>query len=177
MPASRLVRPSAEFKESFLEALREYHEESHYLFYDYNYVAGNFEKFINDLATEKGTPHKEYQDWAEPVPETVLWLVKDGHYIGTVEIRHRLNWHLEKLGGNIHFTIRPSMRGRGFGKKILQKALPYAANLGMDKALITVSPDNSAANRIVEFAGGKFEDETPETGRFPARYRYWIDCT
>ncbi len=177
MPAAKLVRPDTELKESFLEALKEYHQEGRYLCYDYNRTATHFNDFIETLHAEKDHSHKHYQDWVEPVPETVLWLVKDATYIGTVEIRHRLNWHLEKWGGHIHFCIRPSLRGQGFGKKILQKAIPCINFLGIDKALITINPGNKAAIRIIEFVGGVFEDETSETERFPARLRYWIDCT
>jgi predicted acetyltransferase len=177
MPASKLVRPDIEIKESFLEALDEYHREGRYKYCERGRISTDFEDFVKKLRTDRGYPHKPYQDWVEPVPETVLWMVKEGHYIGTVDIRHRLNWHLEKWGGHLHFVIRPSMRGCGFGKKILQKAMPYATYLGVDTALVTVDPKNKAAIRIIEFCGGKFEDETPETEKFPARRRYWLDCT
>ncbi len=177
MPASKLVRPSAEYKESFLEALEEYHEEGRREYYDLGKLRNDFDSFVDMLRTEKGNPHKPYQDWVEPVPETVLWLVKDGEYLGTVDIRHRLNWHLEKMGGHIHFIIRPSMRGKGFGKKILQKAIPFANYLGIDRALITVDPEDKTSIRVIEFCGGILEDELPATEKFPARKRYWLDCT
>ncbi len=177
MPAAKLVRPSVEFRDSFLEALKEYHKEGLYTCYDYKRIAEDFEEFVKILRANKGYPHKNYQEWVEPVPETVLWLVKDGHYIGTVDIRHRINWHLERWGGHIHFDIRPSMKGLGFGKKILQKALPFVNYLGIDRALVTVDPENRPAIRIIEFAGGVLKDETPKTDRFPNRLRYWIDCT
>ncbi|MEM6811507.1 MAG: GNAT family N-acetyltransferase [Pseudomonadota bacterium] len=177
MSASKLIRPSANYKNSYLEALKEYHEEGRYLHQDINLLNADFESFIKELRAEKGYPHQPYQDWVEPVPETVVWLVKDENYIGTVDIRHRLNWHLEKWGGHIHFNIRPSMRGKGFGKKILQKALPIVNYLGIDRALITLPPEDKAAIHIVESCGGEFEDETCATDRFPAMRRYWINCT
>jgi predicted acetyltransferase len=120
--------------------------------------------------------HKPYEAWVEPVPETILWYVKDDHYIGNLNIRHRLNWHLEKWGGHINFVVRPSMRGKGFGKKLLQKGLPCACYLGIDRALITVPVGHNATEHMVKLCGGTFEDETPETSQFPARRRYWIGC-
>lgn len=177
MTASRLVRPSVEYKDSYLAALDEFHKEGRYKYQDIHALRADFEKFVKELNTERGYPHQPYQDWVEPVPETVVWLVKDGEYIGTVDIRHRLNWHLEKWGGHVHFTIRPSMRGKGFGKKILQKAIPIINYIGIDKALITADPDDKAAIDVIETCGGKFEDELPETDKFPARKRYWLDCT
>lgn len=177
MSASKLVRPSVDFKESFLEALQEYHKEGRYLYNDFGQLRNDFDAFIKALRAEKGYPHQPYQEWVEPVPETVTWLVKDYDYLGTVDIRHRLNWHLEKWGGHIHFIIRPSMRGLGFGKKILLKAMPIANYLGIEHALLTIEPDNIAAIRIIESCGGVFQDETAATDQFPARKRYLLDCT
>jgi len=177
MSASKLVRPSSDYKDSYLTALAEYHSEGRYMYCNIPVLRGDFESYITALRAERGYPHQPYQEWVEPVPETVTWLVKDNQYIGTVDIRHRLNWHLEKWGGHIHFIIRPSMRGKGFGKKILLKAIPIANYLGINKALLTVEPDNHVAIKVIEDCGGKFEDELSETGQFPARKRYWLDCT
>lgn len=177
MSASKLVRPAIDYKDSFLTALAEYHEEGRYLYQDIPHLKEDFPTFLEALRAERGYPHQPYQDWVEPVPETILWLVKDDEYLGSVDIRHRLNWHLEKWGGHLHFIVRPSLRGKGFGKKILLKALPFANYLGIERALITVDPANDSARRVVESCGGVFEDETPETEQFPARRRYWIDCS
>ena len=177
MTASKLIRPTEEFKDDYLEALEEYHKEGRYLYQNIDTLKADFKKFIKELRTDKGYPHQPYQDWVDPVPETVVWLVKDNQYIGTVDIRHRLNWHLEKWGGHIHFNIRPSMRGKGFGVKMLKKAMPIINYLGIDKALITIEPDNKAGIHIVEACGAVFEDETAATDKFPAMRRYWLDCT
>lgn len=177
MSASKLVRPSAEYKESFLAALEEYHEEGRCLYYDLLKIRQDFDAFVETLRAERGQPHQPYQEWVAPVPETVTWFVKDDQYLGSLEIRHRLNWHLERWGGHMHFIIRPSMRGSGFGKKILLKGLPIANYLGIEKALVTIAPDNGAAIRVVESCGGVFGDEMPETDEFPARLRYWLDCS
>lgn len=177
MSASKLVRPSAEYKDSYLEALAEYHEEGRYLYKDISALELNFESYVEELRADRGYAHQPYQEWVESVPETVTWLVKDDLFIGSLELRHRLNWHLEKWGGHIHFTIRPSMRGNGFGRKILLKAIPIANYLGIDEALITINPKSEAAHRILKTVGAKFQDEIPGTDEFPARSRYWLDCT
>ncbi len=177
MSASKLVKPSAEYKDSYLESIREFQEEGRYTFLKIEYIEKDFEQFIEDINTGKRHLHKPYADWVEPVPETILWLVKEDQYIGTFNIRHRLNWHLEKWGGHINFLIRPSMRGKGFAKKILHKGMPFACHFGIDRALITIDPENEAAIKIVEFCGGEFEDELPETDQFPPRRRYWLDCS
>lgn len=177
MSASKLVKPALEYKDSYLESIAEFHAEGRYKFLDEHEISENFEQFIGELNDGKRHLHKPYADWVEPVPETVLWMVKDDKYIGSFNIRHRLNWHLEKWGGHINFVIRPSMRGKGFGKKILQKGMPIANYLGIERALITIAPDNELICRIVEFLGAEFQDEIPATQQFPARKRYWLDCT
>ena len=176
MSASKLVKPHVEYKDSFLEALDEFHAEGRYQFLDRAELDKNFATFVDDINSDRRHLHKPYADWVEPVPETILWMVKNDKYIGTFNIRHRLNWHLEKWGGHINFVIRPSMRGKGFGKKILQKGMPYICHFGIDRALITVSPDNKGGIKIIEFCGAKYEDDSPETDKFPARKRYWLDC-
>lgn len=177
MSASKLVKPSVEYKESYFEALEEFHQEGRYTFLSAEKLDPIFEQFTDDLNNGKRHLHKPYPDWVEPVPETVLWLVKENKFIGTFNIRHRLNWHLEKWGGHINFIIRPSMRNKGFGKKILQKGIPFIGYFGIERALITVAPDNVAAIKIIEFCGAEFQDETPKTDQFPARKRYWLDCS
>lgn len=176
MSASKLVKPDREYKDSYLEAMREFQAENRYSHINLDELSASFDSYIDALNAGKGYIHKPFQDWMEKVPETTLWLEKDGKYIGTITVRHRLNWHLEKWGGHINFIVRPSMRDKGYGKKLLQKAIPCICYLGLEKALLTVAPDNAAALRVVEFCGGKFEDETPATEQFPAMRRYWLDC-
>ena len=177
MSASKLVKPSVDYKDSFLEAMREFQEEGRYKFLGLDDLERNFEQFVEDLNESRRHLHLPYEDWVEPVPETVLWLVKEKEFIGTFNLRHRLNWHLEKWGGHVNYTIRPSKRGKGFGKKILRKAVPCINYLGVDKVLITIDPECEASSQTVEAAGAVFQDETQATEQFPARKRYWLDCT
>lgn len=177
MSAAKLEKPDIIYKNSCLEALQELHEEGLYTYVNLNEIKKDFEGFIKKVNNGKKDLLKPYPDWAEPVLETALWLVKEHEVIGSLNIRHRLNWHLEKSGGHVHFIIRPSMRSKGFGKKILQKAIPYIAHHGVENALLTVDPKNAPANRIVQFCGGKLQDTLPETDKFPSRNRYWLDCT
>ncbi|MFN3701408.1 MAG: GNAT family N-acetyltransferase [Alphaproteobacteria bacterium] len=176
MSASKLVKPAVEYKASYLEALKEFQAEGRYSFLDIDEVSADFETFIDHVNEGKRHLHKPYADWVEPVTESVFWLVKDEVFIGTFNVRHRLNWHLDKWGGHINFVIRPSMRGKGFGRKILQKGMPYACYLGIDRALMTIDPKNVAAIRIAEHCGAELENETSASDKFPARLRYWLDC-
>lgn len=172
MSASYLTRPDAEFRDSYLEALDEYHAAGQFLHLAPS--AAGFEPFLQSRLSENGTDHNPLPDWAEPVKETILWLVKEQTYIGECAIRHRINWHLEKWGGHYFYTIRPSMRGKGFGKKLMLKSIPVMNSFGIERALITADPDNPASTHIIESCGGEFFEETPCTDQFPARRKYWL---
>jgi predicted acetyltransferase len=177
MSASKLVKPDVIYKDSFIEAIKEFHAEGRYLFLNITDLEKDFEGFIKNINSKKKHLHKPFQDWADPVPESIVWMVKEHKFIGSLTVRHRLNWHLEKWGGHLNFIIRPSMRNKGFGKKLLQKAIPAVAHLGIEKALLTVAPENNIAVRVIEFCGGKLENETSATDKFPARKRFWLNCT
>lgn len=177
MSASKLIKPIIDVKDSYIEALKEYHAEKRYLDKDIAKISSDFDTYVELLHQNRGHPERSFETWVEEVPQHIFWMVKDNEYFGTLNIRTRLNWHLERYGGNITFTIRPSKRHMGFGKKILQKGLPIAHALGLDKALMTITHENEAAKRIAEFCGAEFEDNSPQTEHFPACDRYWIDCS
>lgn len=174
MSASKLDKPSLIYKDSFLEALQEFHAEGRFLNVQQEQTRENFNGFLKKMSNRAGPMHKPFDDWVEPVPEFELWLVKNHDYIGSVQIRHRLNWHLEKWGGHVNFFIRPSMRNKGFGKKILQKAIPYILHVGIERALLTCAPDNISAQKVIDFSGGVYHDTLPQTDKFPTRARYWL---
>lgn len=176
MTASKLIKPSADYKESYLAALAEYQAEGLDKHLNPKTLRHEFDEFIDDRLHTRSHSFDSFPDWVEVVPETELWLIKNDEYLGTIEIRHRLNWHLEKWGGHISFIIRPSKRDIGYGRKILSKAIPYAEAIGIDNALLTVQPNNAKALHIVEKCGGVFEDEHEKTERFPARKRFWLNC-
>ena len=55
------------------------------------------------------------------VPSTTLVAKrrKDGRIVAMISIRHRLNHKLLKSGGNIGYSVRPSERRKGYGKKMV----------------------------------------------------------
>ena len=57
---------------------------------------------------------------SEQVPQTMYWLYVDGVPVGIGKLRDHLNDNLKRIGGHIGYTIRPSERGKGYGKAILK---------------------------------------------------------
>ena len=172
----KLVLPSIEYKESFLEALDEFkkaqkeHIENS-LVKRYGESA-NLDEFIKKLLGEaEGTFLPEGY-----VPHTVYWLVDGKKWLGWLDIRHRLNKHLEEVGGHIGYAIRPSERGKGYGNKILELALPEAKKLGIADVRITCNVDNIPSAKVIEKNGGVFEN-TAIADDGVVRRRYWIHLT
>lgn len=102
------------------------------------------------------------------VPSTFLWLVNDDEFLGRLSIRHRLTPYLLELGGSIGYYVRRSARGRGYASEMLRRALPVAADLGIEKVLITCDHDNVGSRRVIEKNGGVLED------RRGAKLRFWV---
>ena len=110
------------------------------------------------------------------VPETIYWLVRDGRQIiGTTGLRHRLTLALRDVGGHIGYTVRPSMRGKGYGTLMLALALDKARQLGLGRALITCDRANIASARVIRKNGGVLASESPSAGDGVMKQRYWID--
>jgi uncharacterized protein (TIGR03083 family) len=116
-------------------------------------------------------------DPATPLPagfvhDTRLWLVDFGTpaptYLGRISIRHELTDFLRTVGGHIGYVIRPSARGRGLGTRMLAEALPVAAGLGIDPALITCDDDNIASAKVILANGGA--EDLP----FERKRRFWV---
>lgn len=102
------------------------------------------------------------------VPATQLWWVDGDEYLGRLSIRHSLTPWLLEFGGHIGYSVRPSARRRGHATAMLAAALPVANRLGIDPVLVTCDDTNVASRRVIEAAGGVFEDQRGE------KLRYWI---
>ncbi len=168
-----LIRPSIQYNDSFLRAVHEFEQEGPYgrhLPFPIPAVETDFHRYLQRLSeVERGENlPKDF------VPQSDYWLVEGKEYIGKVTIRHRLNEHLRQIGGHIGYEMRPSVRGRGYGTKILGLALPYAKQLGIEKALLTCDETNLPSRKIIERNGGILENTVSNPGGGPDKMRFWI---
>lgn len=102
------------------------------------------------------------------VPQTTLWWVRGDHYYGRLSMRHRLTPGLLEVGGHIGYAVRPSARRQGHATAMLRAALPFARELGINRALITCDASNEGSRRVIEHNGGVLED------RRVAKLRFWV---
>jgi predicted acetyltransferase len=124
------------------------------------------------------------------VGETTLWLVDGDDYIGRIAIRHALTPLLAAIGGHIGYDVRPSRRRQGHATRMLRLALPMAARLAIDPALITCDESNLASRKVIEACGGQPATDPVDMATAlahasePARAalavpqrRYWVPTT
>ncbi|MEO3787669.1 GNAT family N-acetyltransferase [Actinocorallia sp. B10E7] len=92
------------------------------------------------------------------VAGTELWwcrLSEQGQasYVGRASIRHHVVPLNRRWGGNLWWSVRPSLRGRGLGTQLLQEVLPLLAGHGINEPTITVLQDDVARRRALAKAG------------------------
>ncbi|MEV6633076.1 GNAT family N-acetyltransferase [Actinoplanes sp. NPDC051470] len=128
-----------------------------------------FARFVQRL-------HDEDNPDIEPEPgrvNTTYWWITDGDTVlGGISLRRELNDFLLEQGGNIGYGVRPSARGRGLAGWALREVLGKARDLGLTRALVTCHVTNDASRRVIERAGGVFEDI--RDGRLGPTRRYWF---
>ena len=173
-----LVQPSAEYKDSFIEAVKEFQNDADYTHRNKWYRAllipeleKDFDAFIEgERRARLGNLPAKYD-----VPRDEYWLVDGGEFIGRLTVRHRLNERLMVIGGHIGFDIRPDRRGQGYGNTMLELALPKAKELGLKRVLLTCDTRNIASRKIIEKYGGVLENQIPNPEMGHDALRYWID--
>ncbi len=167
----KLIKPSIEYRDTFIEGLKEYKQEGGFPTVDSEERRIHFKEYVERLGRE----FKEGYGDTEKIHLEHLWLVDRDTYIGTLLLRHQLNEDLLNIGGNITYEIRPTQRNKGYGKKILELALPEAKSRGLEKVLVTCDEDNIASKKIIELNGGIEDAYYFKEGMRVKKLRYWID--
>lgn len=174
---TRLVVPDVRLRDSLVETIADFGDE---------FIHGSgfwvFEGGRVDTSPE-GLPAAvrtllEYADPAHPLPDGMvhcdhLWVTDDDpeQVIGFLALRHSLNDFLLEEGGHIGYSIRPARRGQGHAARALGLALDRAAELGIERALVTCDDDNEASRRTIERNGGVYEYTRK------GKLRYWIETS
>lgn len=182
-----LELPDVRYEGSFLEGAAEFAGEKRLdstyaraLGYDLQALRRDFRTYVWDLKRLGEKSEHGYVD-------IVHWLIDRGEYIGQASVRPDLATpYLITYGGHIGYSIRPTRRGRKYGKRILKLALEKSRRVGLDRVLVTCDADNLASKRIIESNGGQFETamkmdshirrmEGREGVADLDKLRYWID--
>lgn len=99
----------------------------------------------------------------------------DNKVVGMVNVRHYFNDYLEKYGGHIGYSVRPSERRKGYATEQLRQALIYCKEeLGLTRVLITCYATNEASRKTIVSQGGVYDGTVREPDENKALERYWI---
>ncbi|MNJ73270.1 Acetyltransferase (GNAT) family protein [compost metagenome] len=103
------------------------------------------------------------------MPQTIYWLYVDDRPVAYGKLRHQLNESLLMYGGHIGYIVRPTERGKGFGKLFLSKMIEEANKRSVDKLLITCDETNERSRKVIEKNRGQLDSITNGI------CRYWIE--
>lgn len=166
----KLVKPTVKYKDTFIEGMLEFKETGEDILFAIlkeHSVADSYIDLIKKK--ERGESLSKGQ-----TPFSTFWLIDKEEFIGRVRIQHTLTKKIRTIEGQIGYTIRPSKRKNGYGKKILALALSKCRELGMDKVLVTCDETNIASKKIIEVSGGIFEKANEQGKGKPKKLLYWI---
>ena len=165
----QLLPPTTAVHASFLAALEEYQAEGRYQDLDEALLrdAAAFAQYVAQLCAQALPDTPRPEGW---VSATTLWWIDD-EYVGRLSIRHSLTDGLRRVGGHIGYEVRPSARGCGHATQMLAAALPIAAALGIDPALVTCDAANIVSRRVIERNGGQLADEDD------GELHFWVPTT
>ncbi|AZK47926.1 GNAT family N-acetyltransferase [Paenibacillus lentus] len=102
------------------------------------------------------------------VPETIYWLYVDDRPVAYGKLRHQLNESLLMYGGHVGYIVRPTERGKGYGKLVLSKMIEQATKRGIYELLITCDEINEPSRKVIERNAGELDSITNGI------CRYWI---
>lgn len=171
-----LVPPDTSLAATWAEAIAEFHAAGE----QHIHRAGLWE-FDSLDTTEAGcravvehllTQADPRTDVGDKVHCSYFWIVEgegaDRELVGFLALRHSLNAWLLEEGGHIGYGVRPSRRRQGHASRALRLSLAAAADLGLDRVLVTCDEDNVGSRTTIERCGGVYEDTRN------GKRRYWL---
>ena len=149
-PQLKLIKPDPSFLTEYLDACRETWGKVHnpYILHD----PAEFDQW-------KKTIFLDYENQANGiglpagyVPSVTLWILCDGHYAGTVNLRRKLTPALADYGGHAGLFIRKSMQGKGLAKRVNPLILDEMHKMGVSPVLMTCTDSNRPSFHVLFFS-------------------------
>ena len=115
----------------------------------YGIEYSDFKKYLKKQIDRKSAKLNDKQT------PTLVYICYLGDYpVGDICIRTKLNQFWRDSSGNISFKIRPSLRNKGHGRRMLELALDRCKKLGMQEVLLQCNNKNTPAKRVIENNSG-----------------------
>ncbi len=155
---SILVRPTAAFRESYLDALREGFNGPNGVPLSSEKIAAiaeNFDAYLADLDKDSQSTFEEAGRTLPCVPNNTFWLVDGAGFVAAASIRARIDTHtLAHFGGHVGYGVRPSMHRRGYGTRLFAEALKICRGMGIGIVRVSCAEENTGSRRVIEANGG-----------------------
>ena len=121
----------------------------------------SFEQLLEYYSQCEKIPFVSYEQKKFPFKQYILLREDDNCIVGAVNIRPHLTRELsENFEGNIGYSVRPSERGKGYGKKALELALKEFYTLNdSDDVIMCCYKENEPSKRIIKKYGGTLIEE------------------
>lgn len=125
----------------------------------YQRVFEDYEAFLAHLVNLR---HPDRLKNAKPFIRFYWFFNEAQAIVGT--LRYRIN--IPEEYGNIGYEISPQYRNQGYGRKMLGALKEQLQEEGIESFLLTLSPENKASQKIIEYNGGRFvkQLEEPSSG-------------
>lgn len=177
-----LERPSIERKDEIIEYLDEFVEYNS----DIN-GSGSLDKIYEGYTFEQALErclNMENEEYAKRVNRSasktfLLIRENDNKIIGTISVRWNLPEAMQKFGGNIGYSVRPTERRKGYNKINLYLGLIEAKKLGLDRVMLDCASDNIGSDKTMQALGGILDREEidPADGLLTKVYYFDVnDC-
>ena len=169
-----LIRPSEPYLDSYIDACAETWNDIHdtYILHD-PALADSWRSTIFDAF------EKDYRGLGLPpgwLPSVALWAVRDGAFVGAVNIRIGHSSELIRYGGTYGYFIRTSKRGQGYGRSIARLGLDATRRLKVRPIVVTCQERNAASMAINEHLPYLRKERaiTEAEGVVQPIWRYWF---
>ncbi len=164
----RLIKPTLAHKDRHLTMMDEWQAYGgHIAPWAVRLHGLSYEEWLDDLQL------LELKDNYKPgwMPQFLYFLMDGDTLIGSIAIRPVLNDYLQQFGGHIGYGIRPSQRGKGYGKVQLKLGLELCKErFGLEQVLITCNMNNLPSAGVILANGGIHENDVVDDGTVVSRY-------
>ena len=169
-----LVRPSEQYLVSYLEACRETwgHVHDSYILHDPDKFDEWRGRIFSDFADhEKGVNLPDGH-----MPSATFWLVEGNEFVGTVNIRLKMNEFLSTFGGRFGIFVRMSRRHSGIATRANPMIIQKTRELGIVGDILIICRENNVPSvRVLMNSSYKsMETATVLKDGIPVRVRRFL---